>query len=153
MKVLGFTIDRFDSFEGVMRHFWGDESRTIREFVYTWAFWSKRFDDPVVMLATFEAVEAGLKDIFEKTYEEVYLPEGGLSGLMYFGGIHVELERNHTHTGWFKGEEIVSTLEDMEITQQQKEQALVAIDEIFKRCIMYSMPVFRSILTDTYNYS
>ncbi len=143
MKVLGYTIERFGSFEGVMRHFWGDESRAIREFVYTWAFWSRRFDDPVVTLATFEVVEAGLKDIFEKTYEEVFLPEGGLDGLRYFGGIHVELERNHTHTGWFKGEEIVSTLEDMEITPLQQEQALVAIDEIFKKYVMlYSMQAF-----------
>ena len=131
MRELGYTLDRFGSLDAVMRHLWSAESMAVREFIYTWAFYAKRYDDPLVTLATFEAVEAGLQDLFENTATKLAF-EKGLK-LEYFGGTHVDLERNHTHTGWFKGGEIVSSLEDLEITELQRDNALEAFEPIFDK--------------------
>ena len=132
MQTLGYTVDRFGSLDGVLRHVWSGESRAVREFIYTWTHYAKQFNDPLITLATFEAIEAGLQDLFETTANKLSFPEGGLK-LEYFGGTHVELETNHTHTGWFKGEEIVSSLEEREITEVQKTNSLEAIDAIFEK--------------------
>ena len=131
METLGYTIDRFGSAEAVLRHMWSDESRAIRDLIYTWVLGAKMYNDPIVTLATFEGIEAGLKDLFEVAYGKVFLPEGGLKDLEYFGGKHVELEQNHTQTGWFK--DIYSPLAQLEITEQQKANALTAIDAMFEK--------------------
>ena len=78
MQTLGYTMDRFGSLDGMLRHVWSDESRAVREFIYTWAHYAKRFNDPLVTLATFEAIEAGLQDLFETTANKLSFPEGGL---------------------------------------------------------------------------
>lgn len=140
MKVLGYTVDRFGSFEGVIRHVWGDESRPMREFMYTLIHLVKKYNDPVVTLAMFEAVEATGEILFKKINEEVVMPEGGLQGLRYFGELHLELERNHTQTNWYKEKEVAASLQDMQITHEQRENSLLAIDEIFQRYAPARLP-------------
>ncbi len=147
-SVLGYTLERYGSYEAVVRHIWGDDSKTVRQFVYTWASLAKRYDDPIVVLASFEAAEAGLKDIFEVAYEHVYMQgrEGGLKDLQYFGKTHVELEMNHTMTSWFaEGEQPHRPLAEYDISQETKEQSVAVVEEMMER---YAALVFSAYLNE-----
>ena len=122
--VLGYGSDRFGSFQGVVRHLWSDETRTVRQFFYDWIdVVKKNRNDPVAILTTFEAGEAGLLDIMEVTYSKIYAPEGGLKDLKYFGKEHIELERSHNVTGWFGEQADISekSLANVEITDEQRQ--------------------------------
>ena len=101
-KILGYSVDRYGSYEAVMRHVFGDDSKAVRMLVYTWAAGPKKSKDPIVTLAVFEAIEAGLKDMFETIFAKVYAGNGGILELKYFGQEHVDLEMNHTVTSWFQ---------------------------------------------------
>ena len=137
-NVLGYTMDRYGSYSGVMRHIWGDDSRAVRRLMYTWTACVRRSNDPIISMTTFEAIEAGLKDIFEVAYTKVYLPDGGLKELQYFGKTHVELEVNHTITSWFRdGEHPFRPLADYELTEETRDIALEVVDEIFERFVMH----------------
>lgn len=133
-KVLGYSLDRYGSYEGVMRHIWGDDSRAVREYIYGWLDCVNRYKDPIITLATFDAVEMTLKPIFETIYAAIYLPENGLKEMQYFGQKHVLLEKNHSQFNWFNQEETpFLPLEEMEITLEQRNRALEVTGEIYKR--------------------
>ena len=134
-EILGFTLDRYGSYAGVMRHVWGDETKAIRQLMYSWIAWAKKTDDPMIVLTTFEAMEAGLKDLFEVAYAKVFLPaEGELKFLEYFGKTHVELEVNHTVTSWFKeGEQPYRPLSEISVTEETKSLALEVVEDIFEK--------------------
>ena len=40
--------------------------------IYAWGSGAKKSSDPMVALASFEAVEAGLKELFEITYDKIF---------------------------------------------------------------------------------
>ena len=133
-KVLGYTLDRYGSYAAVMRHVWGDDTRAVREYIYGWLDCVNRYKDPVVTLATFEAVEMTLKPIFTTIYKYVYLPESGLKGLEYFGQKHVELEANHSQFSWFRDEATpFLPIGDLEITLQKWKGC-------FYYCVVVSVP-------------
>ena len=137
-KVLGYTLDRYGSYAAVMRHVWGDDTRAVREYIYGWLDCVNRYKDPVVTLATFEAVEMTLKPIFTTIYKYVYLPEGGLKGLEYFGQKHVELEANHSQFSWFRDEGTpFLPIGDLEITVEQRAHGLEVAYEIYERQVLY----------------
>lgn len=136
-KVLGYTLDRFGSYAAVLRHIWGDESKAVRQLQYSWIACAKKYDDPMVVLATFEAMEAGLKDFFEAGYKYFYKPDNedeGLKSLQYLGRAHVELEINHTVTAWFKdGEQPYRPLADYEVSKETLQHSLEVVKEIMDR--------------------
>ena len=136
-QVFGYTLDRFGSYSAVMRHTFGADSKAVRELVYAWTVAATKFDDPLITLTTFEIIEAGLKDFFEAVYANVFLAEEEFKGLHYFGNKHVELEINHTQTSWFKGDNPVRPLAELEITPLQKEHALEAVDMMFDKYVPY----------------
>lgn len=130
--VLGYTPDRFGSYGAVLRHLWGDDSKAVRMLIYCWAAGAKKSKDPMVALASFETIEAGLKDFFEVVYEKIFLGVDGISDLKYFGQEHVELEINHTQTSWFKeGDELVRPLASYEITAETKSICLDVVEDMF----------------------
>ena len=129
--VLGYTTNLFGSYAAIMRHLWGDDSRAVRMLVYTWGSVAARTKDPMVVLASFEAVEAGLKHLFESTNEFVFRGENGLPDLKYFGQTHIDFEKNHTLTSWFKeGDEPLRPLASYEVTKEAKELSLEVVDDI-----------------------
>ena len=139
-NVLGYNLDRYGSFAAVMRHVWGDETRAVREYIYGWLDCVNRYKDPVVTLATFEAVEMTLKPIFDTMYTAMYLPENGLKDLKYFGKQHVELEANHSQFSWFnQGVTPFLPISDLEITAEQRDQGIEVSLEIYER---YSSIIF-----------
>lgn len=130
--VLHYTVDQFGSYSAVLRHLWGDESKAVRQLMYTWAACAKKYDDPLITLVTFEAIEAGLKDIFEVTFNEIYMPKNGMKGLKYFGLTHVEFEVNHTQTAWFReGDSPIRPLGQLDVTELQWKHALDVIGKLF----------------------
>jgi hypothetical protein len=130
--VLGYTPSRFGSYGAILRHLWGDDSKAVRMLIYAWGSGAKKSKDPMVAMATFEAVEAGLKDIFDITYSKLFKGEGGYPGLKYFGQTHVDLETNHTVTGWFKeGEQSTPSLNSYEITEETKRFSIEVVEDMF----------------------
>ena len=133
-KVLGYSLDHYGSYEAVMRHVWGDDTRAVREYIYAWLDCVNRYKDPVVTLATFETVEMTLKPIFTTIYKHGFLPDDGLKGLEYFGQKHVELEANHSQFSWFNEEGTpFLPIGDLEITVEQRARGLEVADEIYER--------------------
>ena len=131
-NVLGYTPSQFGSYGAILRHLWGDETKAVRMLFYAWVSGVKKSKDPMVALASFEAVEAGLKDIFEVTYNKVFNGKGGYPDLKYFGGEHVELEVNHTVTSWFKeGDKPFRPLANYEVNEETRQVCLEVIEDIF----------------------
>ena len=133
-NVLGYTPSRFGSYGAILRHLWGDDSKAVRMLIYAWGAGAKKSKDPMVALASFEAVEAGLKDIFEITYSKLFKGKDGYPGLKYFGQTHVDLETNHTVTGWFKEEDeqpSMLPLTSFEITNETKQFSLEVVEDMF----------------------
>lgn len=130
--VLGYTPSRFGSYGAILRHLWGDDSKAVRMLIYAWGSGVKKSSDPMVALASFEAVEAGLKDIFETTFNKIFKGKDGFPDLKYFGQAHVDLEVNHTQTSWFKeGENPFRPLANYEITKETKQIALEVVEDMF----------------------
>ena len=137
--VLGYTQERFSSYSAVLRHTWSDETKAVRQLMYTWIACTRKYDDPLITLASFETIEAGLKDIFEVTFSSIYMPEDGLKDLKYFGLTHVELEVNHTQTAWFReGDSPFRPLGELDVSPLQWKQAMEMVDEIFDRYGQYN---------------
>ena len=133
-KVLGYTMDRYGSFEGIVRHLWSDETKTVRQYYYEWASQVTKYNDPIVTLTTFETGEAGLKDIFEVAFTRVHLPENGLKELKYFGLEHVELEINHTVTAWFAGGDTpFRPMAEVDITEEQRDNCIAVVNALMDR--------------------
>ena len=132
-SVLSYTPERFGSFGGILRHIWGDDSRAVRMLIYSWASGVKKNKDPIVTLASFEAVEAGLKDFVETVYGKLFLAKDGYSGLKYFGQAHVDFEMNHTVTGWFKDGTAseIQPLEEFDISEEVKATAMEVVEDMF----------------------
>ena len=101
-KILGYTVDRYGSYEAVMRHVFGDDSKAVRMLVYTIATCARKSKDPIVPLTINEAVEAGLKDMFQITTAKIYAGKNGIPGLKYFGKEHIDYELKHTLSAWFR---------------------------------------------------
>lgn len=138
-KVLGYGIERYGSFTGVVRHLWGDDSRATREYVYGWLDCLNRYKDPIITLTTFEAFEIGAQPLIDAPYYHVYLPENGIKELLYFGQTHVDMEMNHTQFNWFDMEKPpVLPLGDIEITPEQKKRALEVSEEMYNRFVTHS---------------
>lgn len=97
-KILKYTIDDFGSYGAILRHIWGDESKAVRMLVYTTAEVT-RSKDPLVTLASFEAMESGLNFLFDSVYDNIFKKEEGFEDMQYFGAMHIDLERSHTITG------------------------------------------------------
>ena len=133
-NVLGYTLDRYGSFAAVMRHLWGDDSRAVREYIYAWIDCLNKYKDPIITLATFEAIEVSVKPLVEVAYNKIFLPEFGLKEMQYFGETHVQLEMNHTQFNWFnEGVSPILPLENIEITALQRDRAIEISEEMFRR--------------------
>lgn len=133
-KIAGYSLDHFGSYEGVLRHLWGDDSKAVRMLVYTWMMGVKKSKDPLITMASFEAVEAGLQSLFETLYNHVFLVEEGYQNMKYFGQLHIDLERNHTVTDrWANDDELVEfrPLEEYDVTEEVKNVALEVIEDMF----------------------
>ena len=131
-EVLGYNTDRFGSYSAIMRHLWGDDSKAVRMLVYTWGAVAVKSKDPMVALASFEAVEAGLKHLFESAKEHVFNGENGLPDLKYFGQTHIDFEMNHTLTSWFKeGDEPFRPLASFEMSEESMNVSLEVVDDLF----------------------
>ena len=130
-SVLGYTLDRFGSFGAVLRHIWGDDSKAVRMLIYAWG--SVKSKDPLVILASFETMEAGLQCLFESTYGKIAKGKNGLPDLDYFGQAHVEHEMNHTATNsWTKdGDQPYRPLAAYEVTEETKKLSLEIVEDLF----------------------
>lgn len=129
---VGYTVDDFGSYTAVLRHIWGDDSKAVRMLVHTWGSGAKKNNDPLLALASFEAVEAGLKYLFEGVYENIHKGKGGFPELQYFGQKHIDYEMNHTVTGWFKdGDMDFRPLGSYEATEETKRLSLEVVDDLF----------------------
>ena len=151
VKALGYTIDRYGSFEAVIRHLWSDETHSIRQFFYHWAALTVMHrDDAMVPLTVFEAGEASISGLLGVTYKNIYL-EGGMTELKYFGKEHVQFEKSHNETAvaWFgkksqspeetfEAEEKEENLADIEITEEQKQLYIEVADGILDRYVQTS---------------
>ena len=130
--VLGYTNSRFGSYGAVMRHLFGDDSKAVRMLVYTWGAVPTKSKDPIVSLASFEAVEACLKHLFENAMQHVFYGQDGLPDLKYFGQTHVDFEKNHTLTSWFKEDDVpFRPLATQEMSEESKRVSLEVVDELF----------------------
>ena len=135
-NVLGYTLDRYGSFAAVMRHLWGDDSRAVREYIYAWIDCLNKYKDPIITLATFEAIEISVKPLVEVAYNKIFLPEFGLKEMQYFGETHVQLEMNHTQFNWFNegdSRSPILPLENIEITALQRDRAIEISEEMLRR--------------------
>ena len=121
-NVLGYTINDFGSYGAILRHIWGDESRAVRMLVYTSAKVTIS-KDPLVTLASFEAMEEGLHLLFDSIYENIFEKEATFRQMQYFGLMHVDLERNHTVTG--------DVLGNYNATDETLKLSLEIIEDIF----------------------
>lgn len=131
-KVLGYTTTNFGSYTAVLRHLWGDDSKAVRMLVHTWGAGARKSEDPLLTLASFEAVEAGLKYLFEAVYENIFKSEDGFPGLKYFGQTHIDFEMSHTVTGWFKdGDMEFRSLGSYEATEETIQLSLELVEDLF----------------------
>ena len=131
-QVLGYTTSDFGSYTAVLRHIWGDDSKAVRMLVYTWGTGAKKSKDPLVTLASFEAVEAGLKYLFEAIYENISKKADGFPDLKYFGQTHIDFEMSHTVTGWFKdGEMEFRPLGSYNATEETMNLSMELVDDLF----------------------
>ena len=128
-NVLGYTLDRFGSFGAVLRHLWGDDSKAVRMLIYAWGSGVKKSKDPLVILASFEAMEAGLQHLFEVTYNKI---SKGKNDFEYFGQTHVELEAGHTVASWSEdGDQPYRPLAIYEVTEETKKLCLEVVEDLF----------------------
>ena len=149
LKALGYTIDRYGTFEAVIRHLWSDKTHSIRQFYYYWAALTVMYrDDPIVTLTVFEAGEASISELLGTVYKNIS-SEGGLTELKYFGKEHVQLEMSHNMTAaaWFGKEspeenfeaevkeEEEGDLAGIEITEDQKELYIKVADDTLDRYV------------------
>ena len=133
-NVLGYTLDRYGTFAAVMRHIWGDDTRAVREYIYAWLDCINRYKDPIMTLTSFEVIEVGAQPLVDAAYNHIYLPRTGIKELRYFGQMHVDLEMNHTQFNWFNEDETpVLPLGNIEISAQQRDQALEVAEEMYTR--------------------
>ena len=132
-NVLGYTISDFGTYAAVLRHIWGDDSKAVRMLVLTWGDGAKKSDDPLLTLASFEAVEAGLKYLFEAVYENIFKRQDGFPDLKYFGQTHIDFEMSHTVTGWFKDDDSMEfrPLGSYEATEETKQLSLQLVEDLF----------------------
>ena len=131
-EVLGYTTSDFGSYTAVLRHIWGDDSKAVRMLVNTWGTGAKMSKDPLVTLASFEAVEAGLKYLFEAIYENISKRADGFPDLKYFGQTHIDFEMSHTVTGWFKdGEMEYRPLGSYDATEETMKLSMELVEDLF----------------------
>ncbi len=106
LETLGFTMEKFGSVNGVIRHVFSEESIPVRKLVYSLSHYSRQHVDPLIRLTLCELIEAGLFDLFVTIYKNIVKKENSpFAHLHYFGDTHVNLELNHTVTSWFSGNE------------------------------------------------
>ena len=125
--VLGYNIERFGSYRAVIRHIWSDETKAIRQLVYNWVLYAKKFDDPLIVLVTMESFEAGVNDLFVKVCENVHRPKDGIKSLKYFGDYHVALESNHSEAASDEPQKI----DNLDVSAIQYEHAMEVVQATF----------------------
>jgi hypothetical protein len=131
--VLGYNIDRFGTYPAVVRHIWSDETKTIRQLMYTWVLYAKKFEDPLLVLVTMETFEAGVHDLFVKACENVHRPKDGIKALKYFGDYHVALESNHSQAASSKPkEDETESIDNLDVSALQFEQSMEVIEAVFE---------------------
>jgi hypothetical protein len=123
METLGYGINRFGSFQAVLRHVWSDESSAVRRFIYTWVAYTMKYNDPLITLVSLEILEAGSEDFFKLITKRI---SDGIRNLSYFGVDHTELEDNHTRAAWYQENEVM-------VTPTQWEQSKEVINAMMNR--------------------
>jgi len=135
LKTLGYTLDRYGTFDGVCRHLWGNDSREVRQLMYTWIAACQKSKDPLLSLIIFETLEAGMYYIFTVAYGSCCKGKDGIKNLDYFGDIHIGLEQKHEITKWFEVKQKkleVKPLEAYPLSKETKPIAEEVVDDIFK---------------------
>ncbi|XP_031570407.1 uncharacterized protein LOC116304766 [Actinia tenebrosa] len=108
LETLGWSLDKFGSTGGLLRHVWASESSSVRLLMYEVVSSLRRSKDPLVALTVVELLEAGLYDLFTIIYKHIAKAPNGIPELQYFGDAHVNLEQHHTVTSWFSGDDAPS---------------------------------------------
>lgn len=124
-NVLGLSLDDFGTYSAVMRHLWGDDSRAIRQYMYSWLECMSRYRDPIITVTSLEVMEAGAQTLFGATSRLAH--QSGLDDLLYLGQEHVDLEDSHSENSGN------TSLGQIQITKEQREQALEITEEMFER--------------------
>lgn len=154
---LGYTTSDFGSYTAVLRHLWGDDSKAVRMLVYAWGAGAKKNDDPLLTLASFEAVEAGLKYLFESIYENISKREDGYPGLQYFGQMHIDFEMSHTVTGWFKeGDDDFHSLGSYDASEETLRLSMQVVEDLFYWYEILKhqiVPILMYIASEVFNHS
>ena len=71
LETLGWSLDKFGSCGGVLRHVWASESIAVRKLMYTVVSSLRRSADTLVSLTVVELLEAGLYDLFTTVYTHI----------------------------------------------------------------------------------
>lgn len=131
LETLGYTIEKFGSIDGIIRHVFAEESIPVRKLVYSLSHYSRQHLDPLVRLTLCELIEAGLYDLFVSIYKKIVKKENSpFAHLHYFGDTHVKLEMNHTVTSWFSGNE--SDISQIQIPDHLFPVLTQTVDEIME---------------------
>ena len=129
LQAMGYTIEKFGSVNGVIRHVFSEESIPVRKLVYSLSYYSRQNLDSLVRLTLCELIEAGLFDLFVTVYKKIIKQNNSpFAHLHYFGDTHVNLEMNHTVTSWFSGKE--SDVSQIEISAQLFPVLIQAVEEV-----------------------
>lgn len=125
LKKLGY--DESIKFTEALRFLWSDETRAQREVV-RWMFGEGAAASPFNRMMMMESIEA-IADIFlnitRSIAEELQILDG--RDCRYFGNMHTVVDSNHT----MYTPESQSFLGDIQLTSEEKEEALRIIDKTF----------------------
>lgn len=91
LETLGWSLDKFGSTAGLLRHVWASESSSVRLLMYEVVSSLRRSKDPLVALTVVELLEAGLYDLFTIIYKHIAKAS---NGKRYF------LFRNNVFLSW-----------------------------------------------------
>jgi hypothetical protein len=125
LKKLGY--DESIKFTEALRFLWSDETRVQREVV-RWMFSEGASASPVHRVVLIESIEA-IADIFLEVTQAIAVELKILDGrdCRYFGDMHTIVDSNHT----MYTTESQSFLNKIQLTPEEKEEALRIIDKTF----------------------
>lgn len=130
LESLGYTIEKFSSTSGVIRHVFSEESISARKLIYNLSRNIRSASDPIVVLTITELLEAGLYDLFTNIYKHIVKSGEAFDHLEYFGDKHVLLEQNHTVTSWFGNkDEIIEDVSSYPVPEKCKDEIFRIINE------------------------
>lgn len=129
LEILGYSIEKFGSVNGVLRHVFSEESIPVRKLVYSFSHYCRQHLDPLVRLTLCELIEAGLFDLFTLIYQNIVKQNNSpFAHLHYFGDVHVNFEMNHTVTSWFSGK--ASDVSEIEVARHLFPILVQLVEEI-----------------------